>query len=248
VSAATDIRVMLHLLRGMPRGGDAAARLQAFYAPQADAYDDFRERLLKGRGELVRQLVLPARARVVELGAGTGRNLDHFGERLNAFESFELVDLCPALLAEARKRAVRHPNVQVVEADAARYRPESPADCVIFSYSLTMIPEWRAALDNAVTILKPDGQLAVVDFTTAPQQGRLASAFWRSWFGHDGVHLDRQHVHELRERCWHQWFDERRAAIPYLPGLRVPYYLFIGQPLAGAQSSISMPLPTERSV
>jgi len=232
VSAVSDIRTMLHMLRGMPRSGDVAARLQEFYAPQADAYDDFRERLLKGRRELIDQLDLPERARIVELGAGTGRNLDHFGARLTQFESFELVDLCPALLAEARKRAAIRPNVRVVEADATIYRPQTPVDCVIFSYSLTMMSEWRAALDNAVAMLKPQGQLAVIDFTTSPQQGWLARAFWRSWFAHDGVHLDQRHTAALRALCSQHSFEERRTPIPYLPGLRVRFYLFIGQPLA----------------
>jgi S-adenosylmethionine-diacylgycerolhomoserine-N-methlytransferase len=230
VSAASDIRIVLHMLRGMPRSGDTAARLQAFYAPQADAYDDFRERLLKGRGELIDRIGLPDRARVVELGAGTGRNLEHFGERLSRLESIELVDLCPALLAQARKRAVRYPNVRIIEADATRYQPASAVDCVIFSYSLTMIPDWHAALINACAMLKPGGKLALVDFTISPQQSWLGSAFWRSWFAHDGVHLDQRHPDALRKLCGQHSFEERRTPIPYLPGLRVPYYLFVGQP------------------
>ncbi|RYU57966.1 class I SAM-dependent methyltransferase [Methylolobus aquaticus] len=229
MSAASDLRVVLHMLRGMPRSGDAASRLQAFYAPQASAYDDFRERLLQGRRELIEQLELPRCARVVELGAGTGRNLDHFGQRLNAFESVDLVDLCPALLAEARQRAAPFPNVRVVEGDATSYRPAHSVDCVIFSYSLTMIPDWNAALGNAMAMLKPGGLLAVVDFTVSPQQGRLASLFWRAWFGHDGVRLNAEHVSALRGLCRDHAVEERRAPIPYLPGLRVPYYLFIGR-------------------
>jgi S-adenosylmethionine-diacylgycerolhomoserine-N-methlytransferase len=213
----------------MPKSGRPEERLQAFYAPQADVYDDFRERLLKGRRELIDQLKLPDRARIVELGAGTGCNLVHFGERLAGCESLELVDLCPALLVEARRRAESHVNVRVVEADATLYQPECPVDCVIFSYSLTMIPDWRAALDNAAEMLKSGGQIAVVDFTTSPQQGWLASTFWRSWFSHDGVHLDRQHLDALKNGCDEYWFEELRTSIPYLPGLRVPYYLFIGQ-------------------
>ena len=223
---------MVQMLRGMPRSGDIAARLQQFYAPQAEAYDDFRERLLKGRRELIGRLDLPERARVVELGAGTGRNLDHFGDRLTELESFELVDLCPALLAEARKRAAVHPNVRVVQADATTFRPPSAVDCVIFSYSLTMIPDWRAALDNALAMLKPQGQLAVVDFTVSPRQGWLASTFWRRWFAHDGVHLDERHAAALRALCSPHSFEERRTPVPYLPGLRVPFYLFIGRPVA----------------
>ena len=40
----TDARVLLQLLRGQPRRGSQAERLQAFYGPQARGYDAFRER------------------------------------------------------------------------------------------------------------------------------------------------------------------------------------------------------------
>ncbi len=46
----------------------------------------------------------------------------------------------------------------------ASYRPADPADCVYFSYALTMIPDWRRAIDNAIAMLAPGGTLGVVDF------------------------------------------------------------------------------------
>ena len=50
-------------------------------------------------------------------------------------------------------------------ADATRFRPpEGAADVVTFSYSLTMIPDWFAALENAAAMLKPGGTIGVVDF------------------------------------------------------------------------------------
>ncbi|MGB5466186.1 MAG: SAM-dependent methyltransferase, partial [Sedimenticolaceae bacterium] len=74
--SATDSHVLWALLRGQPRGRSHAERLQSFYAPQASRYDEFRERLLQGRRELVADLAPSRGARVIELGAGTGRNLD----------------------------------------------------------------------------------------------------------------------------------------------------------------------------
>ena len=118
----SDAAVLLQLLRGLPRRGSQAERLQAFYGPQAQQYDAFRERLLHGRRELLQKLDPPAGGRMVELGAGTGRNLLFLGERLAALGQVELVDLCPALLAEARRRTAALPNVRVVEVDAVTYR------------------------------------------------------------------------------------------------------------------------------
>jgi S-adenosylmethionine-diacylgycerolhomoserine-N-methlytransferase len=172
---------------------------------------------------------------VVELGAGTGRNLEFFGNRLGRLRRVEAVDLCPALLDLARSRAARMPNVRVVEADATRYRPEHPVDAVYFSYSLTMIPDWRAALDNALAMLVPGGALGVVDFylPALVGEGRLsrrarANRFWRNWFAHDGVHLSEEHLPWLRERLDTRLCLERAGPVPYLPWLQVPHYVFVG--------------------
>jgi S-adenosylmethionine-diacylgycerolhomoserine-N-methlytransferase len=238
VNLLADARILLQLARGSGRRGTHAERLQAFYRPQAAHYDAFRERLLHGREDLIRRLDPPPGATVVELGGGTGRNLEYFGPRLGSFARVEVVDLCPALLEQARKRCARWPGVAVaVEADATDYRPRQAVDCVYFSYALTMIPEWRAAVDNALRMLRPGGLLGAVDFYVAPRdpragfagQGGLARSFWRRWFGHDGVHLDPQHLPYLLEQTEPIACEQRRAAVPYLPGLRAPYYLYIGR-------------------
>jgi S-adenosylmethionine-diacylgycerolhomoserine-N-methlytransferase len=166
----------------------------------------------------------------VELGGGTGRNLEYFGDRLPAFESAEIVDLCPSLLQRARERARGWPNVRVVEADATLYRPAQPVDAVYFSYALTMIPGWRRALDNAIDMLKPGGVLGIVDFYL-PADGfsHAAGAFWRRWFAHDGVHLSPDRLEHARARLTEERFVDARARVPYLLGLRVPVYLFVGR-------------------
>lgn len=236
-SIAGDLRILGHLLRGAAGAGSAAERMTRFYAGQAGDYDRFRERLLHGRAELVRHLAPPAGSRVVELGAGTGRNLDFFGERLGRLRSVTLVDLCPPLLAVARERAAGRPNVQVVEADATRFRPELPADCVYFAYALSMIGDWRAAIDNAHAMLRPGGMVGSVDFFVsgpAPggnraRHGWATRAFWPRWFAHDGVQLSPAPLDYLLSRFEIVRLRERRGCVPYLPGLTVPYYVFAGR-------------------
>lgn len=232
-----DARVLSRLVRGQPRRGTHQERLDAFYRPQAADYDAFRERLLHGRRELIEHMDLPADARVVELGGGTGRNLLFFGERLSGFRGVDLVDLCPALLEEARRRTAGMPNVRVVEADAVGYRCDEPVDCAYFSYSLTMIPDWRGAIESAIDMLRPGGLLGVVDFYVseanpppgAVRHGRLERLFWPRWFAHDGVRPSHEHLRCLQERLSQRLLAERRAQVPYLPWLRVPYYLFVGR-------------------
>lgn len=223
-----DARMLWHLARGMPRAGDHAGRLAAFYGPQADAYDGFRERLLPGRAELLEWLAPKAGERVVELGAGTGRNPFFLGSRVHELGDLTLVDLCAPLLEKARKRWDAAPNVRVIEVDACRWLPQRPVDVVYFAYALTMIPAWRNAMANAVAMLRPGGRLGVVDFTISPQQGWLARNFWRSWFAHDGARLSIEHAVTLRHLLPLHELRERRSFLPYLPGLAVPYYLFLG--------------------
>jgi S-adenosylmethionine-diacylgycerolhomoserine-N-methlytransferase len=229
VTFAADARVLAALARGMPRGGPHAARLERFYGPQARDYDAFRARLLHGREEMLGLLDPPPGARVVELGGGTGGAVALLADRMPALAGVDLVDLCPALLAVARARHAERGNVRCIEADATTYRPGAPADRVYFSYALTMIPDWRGAIDNAVAMLAPGGLLGVVDFHAPPAQPALARAFWTRWFAHSGVRLSPDHLPYLRARVEPVACLERRGPVPYLPGLAARYYVFVGR-------------------
>jgi S-adenosylmethionine-diacylgycerolhomoserine-N-methlytransferase len=236
---AADARVLWRMARGLVSHGDQAARLQDFYAPQAERYDAFRERLLHGRKELIDRLGIGDGMRVVELGCGTGSSLERMGPQAARCATLQLVDLCPALLGIARRRAAGYGNVEVIEADATHWRPPAPVDRVFLSYSLTMIPDWEAAIANAVSMLKPDGRLGVVDFHLPASGGTLANGFWRRWFAHDGVHLSAAHLPTLINHMPDAWMAERRASLPYLPGLQAPYYLYVGR-RAGAGKRVSL--------
>jgi S-adenosylmethionine-diacylgycerolhomoserine-N-methlytransferase len=240
----SDLKVLFHLTLKPVRGRDHAARLENFYAGQAAAYDDFRRRLLHGREELWQDLPAPEGGVWVDLGGGTGANLEFLGERISRLKKAYVVDLSPSLLELARKRIAERgwTNVEAVEADATHFRPaEGPADVVTFSYSLTMIPDWFAAVENAEAMLKPGGRLGAVDFYVSrkyPSDGLvrhrwLTRHFWPLWFSGDNVFPSADHVPFLHHRFEPVHFSEHRAKVPYLPFVRTPYYRFIGRkPLA----------------
>ena len=52
MSLLSDLRILYHLALKPVRGKDHAARMESFYSGQAGGYDDFRKRLLQGRGDL----------------------------------------------------------------------------------------------------------------------------------------------------------------------------------------------------
>ncbi len=139
-----DLRVLYHLVLKPVRGKSHADRMENFYSGQAAAYDDFRKRLLRGREELYQQLKVPEGGIWVELGGGTGSNLEYLGDRIHRLSQVYVVDLAESLLQIASQRAKQRGwrNVEVVEADATAWQPpEGGVDVVTFSYSLTMIPD-----------------------------------------------------------------------------------------------------------
>lgn len=236
---ASDLRILYRLAFTRVRGVDHAGRLESFYRNQADGYDDFRRRLLHGREEMMRSLDLPAQARLLDMGGGTGSNLEALGARLAALNSVEIVDLCGPLLKIADERIAKNgwSNVRTVLADATTYRPDFTADAVTFSYSLTMIPDWFKAIDHARELLKPGGLIGVADFYVSrkwPREGmkqhtRSQRSFWPRWFAQDDVFLSPDHLPYLQSRFEQVKLVEGMGKVPYLLGWKAPYYVFIGR-------------------
>ena len=56
----SDLKVLYHLVLKPVRGKNHAERMDNFYGGQAEAYDDFRKRLLKGRGIRTAHYVSPS--------------------------------------------------------------------------------------------------------------------------------------------------------------------------------------------
>ena len=237
---AAELKTLYHLMLSPIKGDTHAQRLENFYGKQAEHYDAFRKRLLHGRQELWNRLPVAPGEVWVDLGGGTGANLEHIGQDISQLGKVYVVDLAPSLLKVAQQRCEANGwgNVTPVEADATTFRPtEGGADAVTLSYSLTMIPDWFAALENAWAMLKPGGRIALVDFyvsrkypATPHRRHRwLTRSFWPTWFGCDNVFLSPDHVPYLHRRFEVSHFSEHSAPVPYLPLVRVPYYLFIGR-------------------
>lgn len=239
MSFSSDLKILWHMAVSPIRGKTHSERLESFYGKQAEGYDDFRRRLLQGRREMWDALPIKEGDRAVDMGGGTGANLEFLGDRINKLQQLQLVDLSGSLLkvAQERIKARGWANVSTVETDATTWMPEQPVDLVTFSYSLTMIPDWFAAIDQAYKMLKPGGLIGVVDFYVSrkyPDTGRakhswLTSTFWPNWFRFDNVFPSPDHLPYLSRHFTPVQVSEHRARIPYMPCSRVPYYIFIGR-------------------
>lgn len=239
MSLITDVKTIFHLAFTPRDGSSHEERLENFYSEQAEGYDHFRKKLLHGRENTIAALNFPDNAVVVDIGGGTGANLDALSfKQSNAISHWTLVDLCPSLLEIAQTKIAAN-NLEfatIVKADACHWQPPEPVDVVLFSYSATMIPDWLGAFENAYRMLKPGGQIAVVDFYVSRKfsegpvnHSALTRHFWPFWFAWDNVFISQDHLPWLQRHFAQTYLVESAAALPYLPFTRVPYYAFIGQ-------------------
>ena len=237
---ASDMKILYHMLLKPVRGDSHAERMESFYGDQAEGYDDFRKRLLKGRAELWQQLPKDEGCIWVDLGGGTGANIENFGDSISKPEKIYVIDLSTSLLKIASDRFAKKgwTNVETVEADATTYcPPQGYADVVTFSYSLTMIPNWFAAIENAYKILKPGGHIGVADFyishkwpaESLKRHRWFTRTIWPPWFATDNVFPSPDHLPFLRHHFDQVALEENANRLPYVPLIKAPYYVFVGQ-------------------
>lgn len=169
-----------------------AERMDRIYRWQTPLYDLTRRYYLIGRDRLIAELDPPVGGTVLEIGCGTGRNLISAARRHPDARYFG-IDVSRAMLekAQASVDAARlGTRISLASADATSFDPKtlfgsSSFDRVFFSYTLSMIPQWPAALDAALRASAPDGRLLVVDFGTMerlPRWMRSALQVWLAAF------------------------------------------------------------------
>ncbi|MCL2006272.1 MAG: class I SAM-dependent methyltransferase [Planctomycetaceae bacterium] len=247
-----DLRIIYHMVLRPIRGENHAERMDNFYSGQAADYDDFRRRLLRGREELWQKMLQTIPRTDVtgsvedtvwmDMGGGTGSNLHFFGDAIQQLRKVYVVDLAGSLLEVANRRIRDHgwKNVETAEADATTFTPpDGPVDAMTFSYSLTMIPDWFAAVDHAWDVLRPGGRIGVVDFYVSrkypaekhTRHSWMKRTFWPSWFAYDNVFPSPDHVPYLHRKFRPVLFEEHLTRIPWFPNpwFKMPYYIFIGE-------------------
>ena len=148
----------------------AALRMDRMYAWQTGIYDFTRRPYLLGRDQLIESLAPPNGSRVLEIGCGTGRNLIHAARRWPKATYYGF-DVSPVMLSKAREaiaKADLEDSIRVTQADAVNFSTmlfgEEPFQRIYFSYTLSMIPDWIAALERAAEAIPPGGGLLIADF------------------------------------------------------------------------------------
>jgi ubiquinone/menaquinone biosynthesis C-methylase UbiE len=161
----------------------------------ATLYDPFLslgEKL--GMARLRRELLTGARGAVLEIGAGTGRNLPHYPADLE-----ELVLVEPGLRMGAHIDLQRAPaGVPArLERAPAEYLPFEDAsfDTVVSTLVLCTVRDPERAVAEVARVLRPGGRLLFLEHVRADQRWRraLQRRSVRAWAAFaDGCQCDRQ--------------------------------------------------------
>jgi phosphatidylethanolamine/phosphatidyl-N-methylethanolamine N-methyltransferase len=162
------------------------AHVEEAYARWAPVYDlAFAAVMAPGR----RAAVAAAQCRgglILDVGVGTGLELPMFDAKVSVVG----VDLSEPMLRRAQTRAAREKLLQVAGLcvmDATRLAfPSGAFDSVVAPYVLTVVPDPAATLDELARVVKPGGEIVLVNHVGA-ESGPLA---WiESWLGQKSASL-----------------------------------------------------------
>ena len=175
----------------MNAAGDARGvyrRIAPFYDFLDGSFE--RKRYAPIRGELFAGLT----GRILDAGVGTGRNIPYYPAGAQVVG----IDLSQAMLAQARaRRDALGSDVPLAAMDVLRTGfADSTFDAVVASFVFCVLKPDRqqAALEEIGRIVKPGGEIRLLDYTWSRQPWRrFVMGLWAPWVGWAyGAGFDRQ--------------------------------------------------------
>jgi ubiquinone/menaquinone biosynthesis C-methylase UbiE len=169
------------------------------------------------RKRAIAALGLTADSRVLDAACGTGLNFKIIESYLGESGKLVGVDLSPGVLQVAQKRVKNHRwhNVELVHTNITEFAPTAypdavaPFDAALCTLALCIIPDYRAAIDTMLALLKPEGRFSVLGMkrTTRKPYNLLAPVM--EWFGKlGGIDWERDVAAYIRSRCTHVSYEE----------------------------------------
>ncbi len=187
----------------IPTTENQVTAMDRMYRLQRHFYDFTRRYYLFGRDRLIDTMKVPAGAAILEVGCGTGRNLVLLAQKYPAARCFG-VDAANVMIDTARAKMQSHRLADRVDLmqglaedlNAGKWFGVPAFDRIVFSYSLSMIPTWPAAIQAALANLKPGGEIWIVDFWDQAGYPNFLAALLKQW-------LKLFHVHHRPELLDH---------------------------------------------
>jgi phosphatidylethanolamine/phosphatidyl-N-methylethanolamine N-methyltransferase len=158
-------------------GGDidhkSVARAYAAWAPVYDLV--FGAVFERGRNEAITAAETfcgPRGGRILEVGVGTGISLPCYN-RINRIVG---IDISEPMLRKAQQRVIEQKlaNVEAIAVmDATRMAlPDNSFDVVVAQYVITAVPNPEATLDEFARVLRPGGEIVLVNHIGAENGAR----------------------------------------------------------------------------
>jgi ubiquinone/menaquinone biosynthesis C-methylase UbiE len=188
-----------------------------------------------GLREKRRELLARATGRTLEIGAGTGSNLELYPEAVTALVLTEPDEHMRAQLERKLTALGRRPEVVGAGAERLPF-PDASFDTVVATLVLCTIPAPRRALEEISRVLKPDGRLLFLEHVRAEDAG---TARWQDrlerpwgWFGR-GCHPNRDTVSLINESAL-EIGELERDTMPKAPTIVRPLVVGEARPSSAA--------------
>jgi len=182
--------------------------MDRMYRYQRYIYDMTRKYYLLGRDKLIKQIAIEPHEQILEMGCGTGRNLLLMAKRYPQ-ASYYGIDASQEMLNSAQAKLKKNLPITFQHCLAEEFDYQKtfgltqPFDKIFYSYSLSMIPPWREALDTGLNNLKPNGTLYIVDFSDQRNYPTWFRKVLKRWLDLFGVHYKPElvdYLHTLQEQ------------------------------------------------
>jgi demethylmenaquinone methyltransferase/2-methoxy-6-polyprenyl-1,4-benzoquinol methylase len=167
---------------------DKARRVRGVFDSVADRYDLMNDLMSGGAHRLWKQFALSltglrAGARALDIAGGTGDLAAGLARQVGRSGLVVLADINGRMLAHGRDRLIDRAlttGLAYVQADAERLPfADGSFDCVTIGFGLRNVTDKAAALASMRRVLKPAGQLLVLEFSkpVIPVLSRLYDAY-----------------------------------------------------------------------
>ena len=161
------------------------------------------------RKKAISLLHLTPDSTILEIACGIGYNFEIVQSYLHGKGHYVAIDISPRSLAVANGKIKSNgwTNMELINTSISRYNPKCKFDAILCTYALTIIPDYKTAINKIHDLLKPEGRFSVI-----------------------GMKMSRKYPYKIFNSLLYRLslpagIDYKRKVIPYLVSkFKIDYY------------------------